>query len=383
MILILILLTSLYTAALFRLSAGLRQLKKGTNVEKLSVSVIVAARNEEKNIEKCLLALAAQHYPQDKLEIIIVDDRSVDGTADVVKKYMTKFDNIHLTPVTETPTGIAPKKYALDQGIQAASGEVLLFTDADGVPPADWVRAMISYFEPTVGLVAGFSPLDRAEKPSLFTKLVCLDSLALAAVAAGSFGAGFPLTCNARNIAYRKKVYTDVGGFQKINHLVSGDDDLFLHQVRQHGEWEMRYAIDEESRVSALAPANFQEFKNQRIRHASKGRHYSLALKSGLSAVYLLNLMLFVLPVLSLWQPGLFRNFLIFFFLKAASEFSFIRKAAIIFKYAGYLTYFPLAAVLHLPYVTIFGLWGQLGKFKWKDDIFNATVEPTTEAQGK
>ena len=153
-----------YVTVLFKLTLGLRRLCNGTNRVEYNVSIIVAARNEEKNIENCLKALINQNYPADKFEIIIVDDRSTDATATIVGKFQSAYSNINLIQVEEFKNDIAPKKHALSTGISHAQGEILLFTDADCIPGPNWIKSIISYYEPDVGLVAGFSPLDRAER---------------------------------------------------------------------------------------------------------------------------------------------------------------------------------------------------------------------------
>lgn len=378
MVLLIALITFFYTLVLLKLILGLQLLKKGTNQTELAVSIIVAARNEEQNIEDCINSLIAQNYPAEKLEIIIVDDRSKDATANIVTRFANSCPNIFLIQVKDSISGMASKKHAINLGIAKATGEIILITDADCRPQTGWVKSIISYFEPNVGLVAGFSPLNRTLKPSLFSKLIQLDSLALAAVSAGSIGAGFPLTCNARNLAYRKSLYQQVGGFEEIGHLISGDDDLFLHLVTRKTDWQIRYNIDKQAIVSSKAPLTFKVFFHQRVRHASKVRYYSLGLKFGLFAVYLFNVLLLGLLLLSWWKAKFLLFFSVPFFLKALFEFMLLYKTATIFSCQAYLKYFPLAAIFHIPYTIIFGLWGQIGKFSWKGDTFHAKLKPTT-----
>ena len=370
-----ILLTFCYFYVVSNLHRGLYLLRDGKNEKEYSVSVVVAARNEENNIKNCIESLVNQTYSKKKYEVIVVDDRSTDKTAEVINDYCQKHSFIRLVQVKELPQGIAPKKFALETGIKAAKGEIILTTDADCIASPSWVSRIIQYFEPDVGLVAGFSPLEANEKPSIISRLFTLDSMSLAAVAAGSIGIAKPLTCNGRNLAYRKKVFKSVDGFQKIKQFISGDDDLFLHLVSHKTNWKIRYAIDSDSIVHSKVPESFQQFANQRIRHASKGLHYSNWLKLSLAAVYLMNVsLLFLLPVSIIFQQY-FYLWLFCFGIKSISEFFLLRKTAELFHYQKMLSVFPIAMFLHIPYVVIFGLWGQLGKFKWKDDSFNAEAD--------
>ena len=342
-------------------------MKPGKNKDHISVSVIIAARNEEANIGLCLDALVKQSYPKKMYDITVVNDRSNDGTGDIVKEYAKKYSNIKSLKINEIPDGFSPKKNALANGIAQARGEIILTTDADCAPVPTWIETMVSYFDSDVGLVAGFSPLEKTDRETLFSKMMTLDSLSLAAIAAGSFGIAKPLTCNGRNLAYRKKAYDEVGGFDKIKHFVSGDDDLFLHLITGHTSWKTKYAFDKNALVKSTVPENAGHFASQRTRHASKGFFYSTWLTLSLAAVYLFNLLLVILLPVSIVHP----NFLFIwgtgFFLKITSEFIFLFKVASAYHYQRIFTAYPVAALLHPLYVIVFGLWGQVGKFKWKE----------------
>ena len=379
---ILAILLIFYITVLISLIIGLFRLRPGDNTTQPVVSIIVAARNEEENIGKCLNALISQDYDRSRLEIIIVDDRSTDGTADIVESKMGTQGHIKLIRILESEPGMAPKKNALRAGINIARGEILLFTDADCVPRRGWVRSMVRHFHPDVGLVAGFAPLEISDNPTLFTKLIGLDSLALASVAAGSFGLKFPATCTGRNLAYRKSLYDAVGGFSEIGHMISGDDDLFLHLARRKTAYAMRYAIEAESLVPSGTVKNANTFVNQRVRHASKGTTYRPGMVIGLSAVYLLNLSILVLGIVSIFLSRFFPVFGIILLLKAMFEFTLLLKASQLFSRRRWLRYFPIAEILHIPYVVIFALLGQVGKFSWKDDSYRTVVEQHTGVDG-
>jgi len=342
-------LTILYSGCILSLIYGLYQLRPGKNQMIPPVSVVIAARNEAANIEDCLSALEHQTYPAEKFEIIVVDDRSTDATAAIVHQQATTHNNLTLVPVTECPAGIAPKKNALSRGIQQATGEIILTTDADCRPVPTWIHSMVRYFESDVGLVAGFSPLEKQSgKKRLKDRLYALESLSLASVAAGGIGLGRPLTCSGRNLAYRKPVFEQVGGFGK-------------------------FAAD--ALVYSRPAANLTAFIHQRTRHASKGKHYQAILIVILSAVYLYNLLLlgglFYLPFVSVNGLILLGGSLL---MKSLLEFWLVMKTARFFNKMYLLKIFPLAELLHLFYVVIFGLLGTFKTFSWKGQKFEATA---------
>ena len=365
------LLATFYILILGTLIIGLYRLGQGNSPNQPFVTVVIAARNEEANIGSCLQSMDLQNYPREKHEIIIVDDRSEDDTAAIALRFVETDSRFRLLNVKELNPGMAPKKWALHQGIEQARGEIVMVTDADCIVKPGWIASMVRFFEDRIGLVAGFSPLNRSFSGSLFHRLITLDGLALAGVAAGSFGAGFPLTCNGRNLAYRKSAYEEAGGFRSIGRFISGDDDLFLHQVREKTQWKMAYCIDRESIVSSNPPARFIDFFHQRTRHASKGRHYPWVLTIGLIVTYLFNLMLLI----ALFFPGLWFLFVILFGGKSLFEFLLVSKTARLFEQKQVLPLFPIGMLIHVFYVVFFGFWGQVGRFRWKDEKFTSTIK--------
>ena len=371
--LLIILLTLVYAAGVLTLRWGLHRLPPPTNSAQPAVSVVVAARNEAAVLDDCLRALTIQDYPA-RLEIIIVDDRSTDRTAAIVRKWQQTDPRISLLQVTRRHPGIAPKKYALTRGISEAAGEIILTTDADCCPAQSWVSAIVRHFLPQTGLVAGFSPLENPHE-SRFSprKLYALESLSLAAVSAGGIGLNKGLTCSGRNLAYRKQVFEEIGGFRQIAHLISGDDDLFLQLVAKSGRWKLNYAAVPDALVYSAPPERFRDFYHQRTRHASKSRHYHWKLIAGLTLVYLFNLFILLIPIWGLlgWYAWFWIG-LAAFVVKTAAEFFLLRTMARRVNKNDLMRWFVIAPLLHIPYVVVFGLLGVFKKFEWKGEIFHA-----------
>jgi len=356
-----------YFSICIRLLSGFKALSGGTAETHPFVSVIISARNEEKNIESCLNAVLHQTYPQNKFEVIVINDRSEDRTGDIVRTMMRVSSNLKCLDITSRHPEMAPKKWALQQGITAAGGEIILSTDADCRPQYGWIASMVSFFEEDVALVAGYSPLTAMQSGSVLHAFIALEALGLAGVTAGSFGAGLPLTCTGRNLAYRKSVFQSLGGFRSIGHFVSGDDDLLLHHIAHSTDDRVRFAVDPRSMVPAVPARSFWEFFHQRTRHASKGFHYHTGLKLGLIGVYFFNLSLLT----ALFFPSVYPWLLLVFGLKVCLEFALLDRTARLFSQCRLLKCFPVAMLIHVPYVVIFGLWGQFGKFKWKETRYS------------
>ena len=357
-----------YLCSVGALIFGLGRLRRGQNADMPCVSVVVAARNEEEHIGDCLAALTTQDYPPQKIEIIVVDDRSDDRTSQIASKWAEKADRVHLFRVGSDPSPLVGKKRALDVGIRHSRGEIILTTDADCTPKPTWIRGMLSYFEPGVGLVAGYSYTDeRGERVPLLQRLRSLERIAVAAVAAGSIGLRRGVTCSGQNLAYRKETFMDVGGFSKIGHLRSGDDDLFLQRIGRFTSWEQRYALSPDTHVRTRAPSGVRQFIQQEKRRASKGFLYSPWLIAILLPTYGFHVFLFVALGLSFiyWSYTYTSWFLLG--AKVATEFLLLLTVCSMLRRTDLLALFPMAELLHIPYVIIFGLWGTLGTYRWKE----------------
>jgi glycosyltransferase involved in cell wall biosynthesis len=109
-----------------------------------TLSVIIAARNEKKKIAEALYSLIATDYP--RKQIIVVDDRSVDGTRELVGKIFSEYSNCRLIEIQSVPDGWLGKNHALHTGFAESTGELLLFTDADVHFGKMSLKAAVGYF---------------------------------------------------------------------------------------------------------------------------------------------------------------------------------------------------------------------------------------------
>jgi len=352
-----------YIVSIAWLLRGLyRPLGERSETTSPSLTILVAARNEEAVLEGCLKALKKQDY-EGEWEVVLVDDRSEDNTAVIGAEWMNKWDRMRIVRAPDKPTFACPKKSALAVGIALAKGEILLFTDADCRPPSDWVRRTAACFMPDVGLVAGHA--HTLEGSSLIQRVLSVENLAVGALGAGSFAQGRPLSCTGRNLAYRKSVYELVGGFAPIGHMLGGDDVYFMRLVAKTGLWKMVW--NPEVVVESL-PASpcWRAIVQQKMRHAAKGGHYqgpALLLACGVYAFHLglaaalCGVGLGVSDLNVLWPIWSLRWAVDALLLYRMGKGSF----------GSWLPFFPLVEVLYIPYVVILAPAGRLGLFHWKD----------------
>ena len=355
---------AIYFGVILALRIGLSRLDHCIESKLYRVSIIVAMKNEMNNARSCLDPLISQTYPKDQLEIIIVDDGSTDETIDILRKYQEQYSFLKVIRNESTPPGLSSKKLALNKAIENSAGEILLFTDADCVPPPDWAYAIISCFTPEVGLAAGFSPLiDPTD--SFMGKLLHLDSLVNGTVAAGTIGLGGAVTCTGRNIAYRREVYDQVNGFDRIMHSVSGDDDLFLQLVHKETDWKIRFVNDSDAVVPSYQTKTLKQFFTQKKRHLSAGKYYNFKLKIAYFLFHLSNLFFFAFLAGSIiFNQNIFLAILLFF-MKLLMDWLFITASGKTFSVRPEMKHFLFWEFFFVSYHLVIGPVSWMGKIRW------------------
>ncbi len=372
LIILLIALVLIYSTILLFLNSSLKNLNPCKNKKKRPVSVIVAAYNEEQNIRPCIMAIINQNYRADLYEIIVVDDQSTDNTYSILQDIRRSYPQLKIVQIQRSLQNLytvakSSKKIALSTAMSYAKHDLILLTDADCIPPQQWIRATVSCFDKKVGFVAGFSPLIDPEN-SLLGKLVQLDSLVAASFAAAGISRNFPITCTGRNIAYRKSAFNEVNGFTDILKSLSGDDDLFMHLINQKTDWKIKYNVSPHSVVPSLQTKTISQLLTQKKRHISAGKYFPLSLKIFYAVMHLTNFGCYLFLVISLIM-GFYQVFaLTLFFTKILLNYLFLRTGARTFKMTHFLKFYFLWEIYSLFYNLISGPRALFGKIVWEQE---------------
>jgi glycosyltransferase involved in cell wall biosynthesis len=267
-----------------------------TTAKRLSISVIVCAKNEEENVANFIPLLAEQNYPD--FEIVLIDDASSDGTLDLFEDFEKQYPNVRLVKVENNEAFWGNKKYALTLGIKAAKNEYLLFTDADCYPTSkDWITAMSSQFTMQKTIVLGYGGYEKIAK-SFLNKLIRFETLLTAIQYFSWAKAGQPYMGVGRNLAYKKEEFFNVNGF--INHIQvrSGDDDLFINEAATAKNTTIAYTP--ESFTYSKPKTKYKNWIAQKRRHVSTANYYNTLDKLQLGLFYLTQLLFIVLPIILL-----------------------------------------------------------------------------------
>lgn len=327
------------------------------------ISVIVAARNEEKNISTLLKALSEQTYPKEFFEIIIVNDFSTDNTEQAVSHFFLNNLQLIRPPFSEETSS---KKKAIESGVQKAKGKLLVITDADCVHGKNWLLAIHNYYLKNDAVFIA-APVKFSHNKSFLQIFQALDFLALQGITAASVSLNFHTMCNGANLAYTKQAFEEVNGFTGIDRVATGDDMLLMHKIWKRNMGKVLYLKSREAVVSTQPMLGWKSFFAQRKRWASKTFVFNdFRILAVLIFVYLFNLGFLLLIIASFFNSFYWQYVIGFWILKTLVEFPFIYSVAQFYEEQKLMRYFFFFQPLHIFSIVITGVLSQLGKYEWK-----------------
>ncbi len=252
----------------------------------MPVSVVIAAHDEEENLRKLLPKLYSQK--QIEFEVIIVDDRSNDGTYDLLLHETKENDNLKMVTTKSIPEKMNAKKYALTLGIKAAKYENIVFTDADCFPESDlWLASMsINLSKEEVQINLGVSLYQKTK--GLLNAFIRYESIWTAIQYIGLALSGMPYMGVGRNLAYKKSLFLNNKGYNSHIGTMGGDDDLFVNKHANNRNTAVQLGAD--NLVCSIPKSTWSDFFTQKIRHLSVGKHYKFGHKLILALITLSHL---------------------------------------------------------------------------------------------
>lgn len=231
-----------------------------------SISIVVAARNEEKYVKRCVDAILGQDYPSHLLEVVFIDDQSTDDTPAI----LDSIKDPRFRWVSTTSKG--GKKAAISIGVKQAKGKVILVTDADSIPGENWVKSYVSFYEQNEKrIIAG--PIQYIADDSVLKRFQYLDSIGnMAVTASGIHHQSFYLA-NGANLLYEKSLFEELEGYQN-DQRASGDDVMLIQKAALHNPNDIAFLKCKETIVETEAEGSWQELISQRKRWATKSSGY-------------------------------------------------------------------------------------------------------------
>lgn len=253
----------LYAVQVFiYLLASYKRFNRLSDAQLPTASVIVAVRNEEKVISRCLEALENLVYPAGKLQVIVINDRSSDSTGEIIRKFIEGKPQFTFVDGQEPVGHLRGKTNALVQGLTVALGDIILTTDADCKVNPLWAKTLASYFTNGVGLLGGMT---SQETGSIWNGMQHLDFMYLLGAGSGTINAGLPLSVIGNNMAYSRKAYDETGGYESMPFSVTEDSQL-LAAISKLKKYKIIYPLDKDTLIESLPVEGFGALYKQKKR---------------------------------------------------------------------------------------------------------------------
>ena len=332
-----------------------------------TVSVIIACRNEEKNIPKIVDCLKRQKFNNDKLELIFVNDHSEDKTLQLLINEQKKCSFMRVINLSSSVEG---KKNAVREGVFKSSGDIVLCTDADCEMSSFWIQTMVNYFNNSNCRFIS-APVVLNKKDSLFNIYQKLELLSLVTTSAAAIGLNTPTLCNGANLGFRRNDYLQINPeeFKKFK----TDDLSLLNYFKKNFFDSIFFVKDSNAIVYTSAQNSLNSYFSQKMRWISSARYFNdlyIILKSLL--VYTINLIICYSIIQFVYF--LFFNFNLFFsifylmvvIVKVVIDFFFLNNTLNFFKEIGLLKYLFPTVIINSIITTVIVHLSFICPLKWK-----------------
>lgn len=353
---------------------------------KTLITVLVPARNEAGSIEACLQSILAGNYPPNLLEIIVLDDFSEDGTAEIAHQLPgSSISCINLADHLPPKAQFSPnKKKAIELGIAKAKGKIIVTTDADCVAPKDWLLLIAHVFE-NAKIKMICAPVAFHREKNLLQRFQSLDFLGLMGITGAGAQLGWHHMANGANLAYRKEVFEEIGGYAGNENLASGDDMFLVQKVAARWPGGVAFLKSHGATVFTEAAPDFPSFWNQRLRWGTKNAAIAnWPMRLSLLLVFIFCWSIWVNLAMAIISATGFlpihthsavvgvpaNNFQVFLFqiaIKAVFDYLFLSEMCSFFKRKELLRWFLPSFLLHTAYIPIIGTASLFfKKYNWK-----------------
>jgi cellulose synthase/poly-beta-1,6-N-acetylglucosamine synthase-like glycosyltransferase len=288
------------------------------------ISVVIAAKNEEKNIPALIEALNRQDYEKNLFEVIIVDDFSADNTFTLAVELTANLKNFKV--IKAERKNLPGKKGALTEGIEKTNFDFILITDADCAPMSGWLKASCGKFSEEYDFFFGVAPFQVGN--SFVNNISCFENIRNNMLTFTAALAGFPYSAAARNFGFKKSSFEKIKGYSNTIETLSGDDDLLIREAVKN-KMKIGILTDKDSFVFSKTKNTLSEYLKQKARHTQTSLHYLSIHKIMLALWHLTNLVFLFSPLLIFFNS-------IFFFLFIIKMITDIIVVYNLQKYFGY-----------------------------------------------
>lgn len=333
------------------------------NKSNIGISVIIAARNEEKYIVECVQSILS-NKPTSSYEIIIVNDHSTDRTL----QRLNSLNDKKLT-IMDLPDGISGKKAAISFAIDMAKYDLILCTDADSRVGNKWIQSHLN-FQTAYSHNIQTSLVIPEDTDSYLSRFQIMDFVATMAITANGIKRKQYFLANGANLCYKKSFFYGVNGFAGNQKIASGDDVFLMEKAVSIDINKVGFLKSIEAMVITKSEESWKAFFNQRKRWASKSMKTSdLNVKKIQGFIFLFCLILLLSILVSpIFIPEILFAGLTALCIKLVIDYVFLYKLTIYFKQEQVMKSFvPVFFIyfFHILYSGIIALFPTT--YEWKE----------------
>ena len=364
---LLYLLLGMYFLVLLWMGIGFVLLPKRPHTikkEQTELSIIICGRNEEQYCDFCLRSILAQDYDFDKVQIIFVNDASTDKTLKIADGILSKSKCDYELITNSEPLG---KKKSIIKAIGITKYDVIVLRDADTFTISkQWLKRISeNYLNTPFDLLIG--PVAIANHQSLLWAMQAIENNVLTVLSAGSVYFNQAFLCSGANLIFTKTIFEKVNGYASHQHIPSGDDVLFLQDVKKQANAVIGFLKEEDAIVYTYPIFSFTSLLKQKIRWAAKFKFNPSKLNLFLALLTFCTnavwLLCFVSYFISYYQslPVLF-----FVLLKLAIDILLLFLASRFIKNKWLLWYVLPVSFIYPIYAIMVSIGSLLYKPNWK-----------------
>ena len=365
---IILIIAGLYIICIAAFTIGLYNLRERfDNIDKsikIKVSILIAARNEEKNIENLLISICNQTFPKELFEVIIIDDHSEDRTKEIINTFIINNKDFNIKVYTSESQG---KKAAISQALHKAENELIIVTDADCILNHRWIESIVAFYQKTNSKMI-LAPVLLTPSNTLFEKVQVLEHLSLIGSTAGSAAIGFPVMCNGANMAYERNAALQVEKQRHDFDIPSGDDMFLLEQfVKNFGYKNVKFLLSKDATVKTKTCKTIKEFFRQRRRWVSKTKAYTnWKIITTALIVFFFNISIISLFISAFFIPSLWSLYILFTLLKFLVDYPLLKNITNFMNQRNLMKWSLPLEFIYPFYVTFTAISGLLINVKWK-----------------
>ncbi len=367
-----IIITCIYSALIISFIVGydrvnLFSIKEPSNESRFSI--VIPFRNEAPQLPILLNSLSDLSYPEEKYELIFVDDESEDASVTIIQDFLVNSSQNFKILSNERVTK-SPKKDAINVAIKEASFNWIITTDADCILPKKWLQSFDQFVQhKTPKLIVG--PVTYLSKNSFIERFQHLDFLSLMGSTIGGFGIGKPFLCNGANLCYHKDTFLEVGGFKGNSGIASGDDIFLLEKINKKYPNDVHYLKSKDATVRTKPQPTFKQLLHQRTRWAAKSTTYKNVFSQFVSLVVLaMNLLLILLCIGAVFSINSWYLLAIIFCLKFCVDILLLYKTCVFFDQRIILKHFLLSSLVYPLFIMFVIINSLKSGYSWKGRAF-------------